>query len=364
MDVSAGSGIARSQLHWLEAVTAAAAEIFCEPPRRAAAVTYLKRRGIDATLLGPEWVIGYAPPGWTRLLDRLRGAFSDQVLLDAGLARWCSRGTLIDTFRERVIFGMRNADGHIAGFIGRDLSGDPQAPKYINTRQHALFEKRRLLFGLDEGLCPSMAGEPVIVEGPVDVLAIAARQAAQRELGLLPLASSGTAFTPEHARCVTKLAVERKSPVVVAMDRDSAGRAAAIRLGDRLHRAGVDVRIATLPDGIDPADYLAAGGSTLDTFRADHAVPLLQLHVEDAIARQGDAMQWPEGRLGALREVAGHLSTYPPETAARQAGSLAATFGFSPSAVTFELADAFARASRQTGPQGRLQSGVPLGIQR
>src|SRR5439155_7676820 len=129
---------------------------------------------------------------------------------------------------------------------------------------------------------------------------------------LLPVAACGTAFTETHAAYVVSVAVEHRSPVVVAMDGDAAGRAAAVTAGERLRGFGIDVRVAMLPTGSDPAEYLARPGRSLDTFRAEQAVPLIHLQVEDAIARQGDRMRWVEGRLAALRSVTGYLASYPP----------------------------------------------------
>jgi DNA primase len=291
-----------------------------------------------------EWLLGYAPPGWTRLVDRLGRSFSDETLLDAGVARRSSRGTLIDTFRDRVIFGIRATDGTIAGFIGRDLSCDPGAPKYLNTHQHPLFDKSSLLFGLHEGTDHTRAQQPVIVEGPLDALAIAARQQSNSDTVLLPVAPCGTAFTITHARQVAEVAFRHQSPVVVAMDGDSAGRTAALDAGERLRTVGVDVRVATLPNGTDPAEHLARPENTLDTFRAHNGLPLINLHVEHAIARQGDRMQWVEGRLAALRSLTNYLATYPPHHTARQIGWIAETVGLDSSTVTLEVADSYRRA--------------------
>src|SRR4051794_3278608 len=119
----------------LRAVTNDAARIFTERARHLAALSYLRQRGIFGTHLSSGWVLGYAPPGWTRLVDKLRGRFPDDALVDAGVARRSSRGTLIDTFRDRIIFGIRDPDGKLPGFIGRDLSGSLNAPKYLNTQQ-------------------------------------------------------------------------------------------------------------------------------------------------------------------------------------------------------------------------------------
>jgi DNA primase len=322
-------------------VTAAAAEIFVEAPRRAPAISYLHQRGIDTRGLSSDWVLGYAPPGWTRLVDRLRGRFPDQVLLDAGLARRCSRGTLIDTFRHRVIFGIRQADGTIAGFIGRDLSNNPDAPKYLNTRQYALFDKGALLFGLHEGIRNPHAWQPVVVEGPLDVLAITARQQNGERTDLVPVAPCGTAFTSTHAQRIAQTRFVHQTPAVVAMDGDAAGRAAALAAGEQLRRAGVEVRIATLPDGSDPADYLAAPGSSLDAFHTGHSHDLISAHLQNAIAAQGDRIQWVEGRLAALRSVTGYIATYPPSHTARQVPAIATTLNLAPATVTHELADAY-----------------------
>src|SRR4051794_8695000 len=102
----------------LREVTHAAAEIFTAKPRRRAAIAYLNQRGIDTARLPDTWVIGYAPAGWTRLVNQLRNTFDEQALLEAGVARRSSRSSLIDAFRDRVLFGIRAADGTIAGFIG------------------------------------------------------------------------------------------------------------------------------------------------------------------------------------------------------------------------------------------------------
>src|SRR3954471_18458212 len=114
----------------LRAVTDEAARLFTERVRHLAALSYLRQRGIFGTHLTSSWLLGYAPPGWTRVVDKLSSRYPDQALVDGGVARRSSRGTLIDTFRDRVIFGIRDLDGQVAGFIGRDLSGGPTAPKY------------------------------------------------------------------------------------------------------------------------------------------------------------------------------------------------------------------------------------------
>lgn len=323
----------------LHDVTEAATTVFTAPPRRAAAVTYLRQRGIDVAALPADWSIGYAPPGWTRLVDTLSRDFPSQALIDAGLGRMSSRDSLIDTFRDRVVFGIRDTKGSTVGFIGRDLSGSPGAPKYLNTRQHELFDKSSLLFGLWEATQASRGGQPVIVEGPLDVLAIAARGP---DADTVPIAPCGTAFTDAQARQVAGVASGRGAPAVIAMDADAAGRAAAVTAGEKLRAAGVDdVRIAALPHGTDPAEYLANPAHGLEAFSPDHALPLITVQAQNAIAAQGDRMQWIEGRLMAARSIATKLATYPAAFTARQIGWLADALHLDPATFTNECVDAY-----------------------
>jgi hypothetical protein len=132
---------------------------------------------------------------------------------------------------------------------------------------------------------------------------------------------------------------------VVALDADPAGRFAATLVGERLRRTGLDVRVAMLPTGTDPADYLARSG-WIASFTHEHALPLLALHVEQAVAAQGDRMQWVEGRLGAARSIAIHLASYPPAHAAKQIGWIAHTLDIEPSTFTLELAAAYTTIGR------------------
>jgi DNA primase len=341
----------------LRAVTNSAAQSFTERARHLAALSYLRQRGILGTNLSSAWVLGYAPPGWTRLVDKLRGRFPEDALIDAGVARRSSRGTLIDTFRDRIIFGIRDPDGRLAGFIGRDLAGTEGAPKYLNTLQSPIFDKSRLLYGLHEGTQSDCGTrQPVAVEGPLDVLAITDRAGGAGDL--LPVAACGTAFTTDHVRQVADAAFAGESPVVVAMDADNAGRRAAMVVGEQLRRTGLDVRIALLPDGTDPCEYLGNAVGDVDAFRYDHAAPLLTIHVEETIAAQGDRMQWIEGRLAAARSISRYLATYPPNFAARQVPWLADTLDLHHSTVTSELAQAFQRTPARAPVRAQACAGV------
>jgi hypothetical protein len=101
-----------------------------------------------------------------------------------------------------------------------------------------------------------------------------------------------------------------------------------------------------LPNGTDPAEYLARLGSDLDAFRAGNGLSLVILHVEKAIAELGERMQWVEGRLGALRKLTPYLASYPPRDAARHIAWIAHALDLGTETVTRELAEAFERQAR------------------
>src|SRR5207302_10555 len=99
-------------------------------------------------------------------------------------------------------------------------------------------------------------------------------------------------------------------------------------------------------NGADPADHLTRADSALDVFHPDYGEPLLTLQVRNALANQGDRIQWIEGRLAALRSVTDHLATYPPSHTAAQIGWIANVLELDPSTVTSELVDAYRRRDR------------------
>lgn len=333
----------RNSLDLRQEVTAEAARILTAPSRRKAALVYLAQRGIDANVLPEDWPLGYAPPGWTRLTDELRErGFTDQILLDAGLARRCGRGTLIDIFRDRVLFPVHDRAGRVAGFIGRDLSGAPAAPKYLNSPQSALYSKGELLYGLHEAtLAARPAIRPVLVEGPLDVLALTARARRSGDTDLMPLASCGTAVTPIQAKLIATVA-PADVPVIVAMDGDTAGRNAALAAGEQLRRYGLDVRVAVLPNGCDPAEYVADPDRSLNVFRQSNALPLLTVQLQRCIDAQGDHMQWVEGKLGAARGIATVLAGYRPEDAIKQTPWISSVLEIAPSTFLATLRTAYA----------------------
>jgi len=199
-------------------------------------------------------------------------------MLITGVAVPASTGRLIDRFRDRVVFPIIH-DGQVLGFVGRrhpDLSDvDRTGPKYLNTGDTPLFHKRAQLFGApDQQL--SVGAIPVIVEGPMDAIAVTLASQG-RYIGVAPL---GTSLTDEQAH---QLASIGRQPIV-ATDADLAGRTAAERHFWILSSYRLDPLHAQLPDGTDPADLLALAGPRALTEALTDAQPLAERLLAERLA--------------------------------------------------------------------------------
>ncbi|MCE0485440.1 MobF family relaxase [Ornithinimicrobium sediminis] len=224
---------------------------------------------------------GYAPPGWTRLLDHLRAqGVTDTELQTTGLATTTRDGRPIDRFRDRAVFPITDhISGQVLGFVGRrnpaiDSDAPHAGPKYLNTPTTPLFAKGNQLYGADTGLLKAGA-TPVLVEGPVDAHAITLATRGTY-VGLAPL---GTALTPEQARQLAQLG----SPVIFATDADTAGRLAAERAHWLLAQHNVPTFVASLPEGTDPADLLHDQGADAVTSALLGASPLSEVLLEERL---------------------------------------------------------------------------------
>jgi DNA primase catalytic core, N-terminal domain/Toprim-like len=231
--------------------------------------TYLTDRlGQDLTD-DPRCLPGQAPAGWTGLVDHLRGrGVTGQEMIAVGVATVASTGRLIDRFRDRVVFPIIH-NQEILGFVGRrhpDLTdADRGGPKYLNTADTPLFHKGAQLFGAVEDQL-SEGGVPVIVEGPMDAIAVTLASGG-RYIGVAPL---GTSLTDEQAGQLARIG---KHPIV-ATKADIAGRVAAERDFWILTPYHLDPRYAQLPEGSDPADLLARHGPAALVAALDRALPL------------------------------------------------------------------------------------------
>ena len=218
---------------------------------------------------------GYAPDGWTSLVNHLRRqGITDHEMIVAGVAKQARTGNLIDRFRNRVIFPITH-DGQILGFIARrhPSADDTAGPKYLNTPETPLFHKGAQLYGHAPSLL--RGGRPVVVEGPMDAIAVTLATGGE----YVGVAALGTALTQEQARQLRRYT----DTPVVATDNDKAGQAAAERAYWILTDLGHDPLHAALPEGTDPAD-LVAGQRSHDLAASLRAAGLLsRVMLEHAI---------------------------------------------------------------------------------
>ncbi|GAA5187032.1 hypothetical protein GCM10023322_34470 [Rugosimonospora acidiphila] len=259
------------------------------------ATAYLESRGIPAACAQAlPWTIGYAPPGWTDLRERLRATgFTNAELAAAGLITTARDGRLIDAFRDRVVFPIRDGDGNVVAFIGRDLSGRPGIPKYRNTVTTAIYRKSELLYGLaeqfDGGTRPAAV---MLVEGPADVVAVArarsslARSSSARDLAAwhyCAVAPCGTALTAAQVALLAS-AVEPGTPLICAFDPDPAGAIATDRAYRLLRDWPGPVEAMVFPPGSDPAALVAAGPADALALFGRVRVPLVDVVLRHRLA--------------------------------------------------------------------------------
>jgi DNA primase len=242
-------------------------ELLLKSPQAQAVLDYLEKRGLSSGSLR-VFRLGLAPRSGGLLGAAALKGFPRELLVKAGLAIFRG-GALRDYFYDRILFPIRDAKGAVVGFGGRAL-GETE-PKYLNSPDSAVFSKGRVLYGLFEGL-PALrkSRQALLMEGYMD--AIAAHQHGFSN-ACAPL---GTALTPEHATVLKRYVSE----VRIVFDPDSAGMAAAIRGAELLLAAGLEVRITTLPEGLDPDEHLQRHGS--ESFRKclDSSVDLVEFKTE------------------------------------------------------------------------------------
>ncbi len=283
-----------------------------------AAVDYLKARGIDGPT-AKRFGIGYAPDGWSNVLDKF-GRSEDAIgrLLASGLIIRKDNGSHYDRFRDRLMFPIRDARGRTIAFGGRTL-GDGE-PKYLNSPETVLFHKGRELYGLYEARqALRQIDQLVVVEGYMDVVALARH-------GIdFAVATLGTATTTEHLNRLFRLTEN----VCFAFDGDRAGRQAAWRaLENALPqvREGRQIRFVFLPEGHDPDTFVNEHGTNAFLAAVEAGQPLSTFLIEE-LSAQVD-LESVDGRA-RLAELARPLLSKIPVGVYRELliGQLAETVG-------------------------------------
>ena len=327
------------------------------------AATYLNDRGF-----GPEicrrWQLGYAPDGWTGLLDHLRAvrnpdgtaSYPDELIEAAGLATRSKIGTLIDVFRNRVVIPIRGVHGQIVGFAGRRApDAGEQTPKYLNTKTTAIFHKDHVLYGLAETGAALLSGaRPVLVEGYFDVIAVneasrarmlaaaSAGHAAPGSRRLAGVAPGGTALSTHQIELLAGTCDLRVStPLLVVLDPDPAGLKATIRDYRLISPYSPAATTPVLPGRDDPAAIFQKDGPlVLAGALAGGEHPLADVAIDAVMEPWASKLQWVEGQLGAARDAVRLLAETRPDNPARQVARVAKRTGLPSADVTTELLEA------------------------
>ena len=287
---------------------------------------YLKGRGLTG-LVARDFGIGFAPPGWETLVLAL-GEGQREAAIAAGLLSRTDEGRVLDRFRNRVMFPIRDTRGRIVGFGGRVL--DDGQPKYLNSPETPVFHKGRELYGLFDARRAVRNPERfILVEGYMDVVALA-------QAGLATaVAALGTASSQTHFEALFRHAPE----VVCCFDGDAAGRNAgwkALNVALQVMKQGRQLKFMFLPDGEDPDSLVRkegrarfeariAGSVTATEFLFQRLSQGLDLRQLDARARLGELAlphieQVPDGVLKELmRHRLAELTELPVQALARRA---------------------------------------------
>jgi DNA primase len=239
----------------------------------AAARAYLEGRGIGREA-AERFALGWAPETWSTFRDTaVRAGHRDEWLLEVGLAREPRTGRdPYDAFRGRIVFPIEAVGGRVVAFGGRILGqAEEHVPKYLNSPESPVYHKGRTLYGLGWSRGAIRREECVlVVEGYMDYVSLAAHGVAN------VVAPLGTALTPEQAELIARYT----GRAILLYDSDRAGLRATFRSGDELLRAGVEVQVATLPEGEDPDSLVRGKGpAALRKYLAD-AVDVLERKVQ------------------------------------------------------------------------------------
>ena len=261
---------------------------------------FLTKRGFDRDA-AKNFNVGYAPDEWDSLYKHLKGAgYSDEELNLAGLVKEGSKG-MIDRYRNRLIWPVKDISGDVVGFGARKLATDEvdTGPKYLNSPETPVYKKNQILYGLDMAKKEIAKNrQVVIVEGYTDVMA------AHLAGVSTAVATCGTAFGDEHIRIIRRLLMDAdafRGEVIFTFDGDAAGQKAALRAFEDDQKFVAQTFVAVEPNGMDPCELRQAHGDDAVRNLIARRVPLFEFAIKSVIANYD--ITSAEGRVNALNQV-------------------------------------------------------------
>lgn len=285
--------------------------------------TYMRRRGISDETLN-TFGIGYADDEWTSLTDHLiEQGYEPEKLVEVGLSSE-KDGRYYDKFRGRVIFPIINTGGKVIGFGGRIIAEGE--PKYLNSRESAVFQKKNNLYGLNVTKdYVKKENRIILVEGYMDVISL--YQAGIRNVS----ASLGTALTENQARLIKRYT----SDVILSYDADAAGQKAALRGLDILYDEDLRARVLVVTDGKDPDEFIKAKGRDAYLALADEALPYGDYKLKRA--EEPYDLSDNQQKLKYIRDALRILKGMKPVEADMYLGMLSEKTGISEQAIRQEF---------------------------
>jgi len=293
----------QGQKQRLIAAHAAATEVYAgqlAAPGARMAREFLAQRGFDRAA-AEKYGCGFAPDAWDQLTRHLRQkGFTAQELITAGLAREARSGSLIDRFRRRLLWPIREVTGDVIGFGARKLFDDDDGPKYLNTPETPIYKKSHVLYGIEHAKREiAKRSQAVIVEGYTDVMAC--------HLAGVPtaVATCGTAFGADHIGVLRRLLMDTDGvagEIIFTFDGDAAGQKAALRAFEDDQRFVGRTFIAVSPDNMDPCELRLAKGDLAVRDLVARREPLVDFALRQVLDRFD--LDTVDGRVEAMRRAA------------------------------------------------------------
>ena len=297
-------------------------------PAGAEGLAYAQKRGLPKNII-TKFGLGFAPDSWNGLTDTLRAkGYTDREMQDAGMVSE-KNGRIFDRFRNRLMFPIIDVRGNIIGFGGRVM--DDSTPKYLNSPETIIFNKRKNLFALNIAK-KSKLGYLILVEGYMDAIAL-------HQYGFdCAVASLGTSLTEEHATLISRY-VEQ---VVLIYDGDEAGQRATRRAIPMLEKAGINVKVLQMKEAKDPDEFLKKFGADRFKLLLQESSNRVDYQLE-AIAKKYDIRD-PEQKLSYVKESSDLICTLDSAVKREVYGTrVAERAGLSYDALKLEINKAFKR---------------------
>lgn len=311
-------------------------------PTGAEGLRYAQSRGMSKGTL-TRFGIGFAPDSWDSLCKAMRAkGYTDEELKDAGLVSVSQKnGNIFDRFRNRLMFPIIDVRGNVIGFGGRVM--DNSTPKYLNSPETEIFNKRKNLFALNVAKKTKL-GYLILVEGYMDAIAL-------HQYGFdCAVASLGTSLTEEHAVLLSRYTEQ----VVLIYDGDEAGQNATRRAIPMLEKAGLQVKVLQMRDAKDPDEFLKKFGADRFKLLLEESSNRVEYQLR-AIQKKYD-LNVDEDRVKFISEAAELVSTLGNAVQREIYGNRVAEAGkISPDAMKIEVNKAFKRRQyREKRKQERI----------